>query len=201
MAKIKRTKSALKMQRDALRRYERYLPTLQLKKQQLQAEVRRVEAEALEKQRREEELRSEIDSWVALFAEPFDFDSALQLQEVRTSEGNIAGVSMPVLEEVRWNRSWPDPFDTPPWTDDGMRLLERLVNLRIERRVLEDQQRRLGEELRTTNQRVNLFEKVKIPECRENIRVIRIALGDQETAGVVRAKKAKGRTAGKAGAA
>ena len=35
MAKVKLTKTALKQERDALKQYERFLPTLQLKKQQL----------------------------------------------------------------------------------------------------------------------------------------------------------------------
>ena len=47
--------------------------------------------------------------------------------------------------------------------------------------MLERQYALLHEELRTTSQRVNLFEKVKIPECRENIRVIRIFLGDEQS--------------------
>ena len=42
-----------------------------------------------------------------------------------------------------------------------------------------------------TTQRVNLFEKVKIPECRENIRRIGIYLGDMDTSAVVRSKIAK----------
>ena len=74
-------------------------------------------------------------------------------------------------------------------------LAERLVRLRAERAVLDEQHRLLAEELRTTSQRVNLFEKVKIPECREHIRVIRIFLGDEQTAGVARAKFAKALTA------
>ena len=45
MAKIKHTKNELKAQRDALARFERYLPTLQLKKQQLQMVIRQVEAD------------------------------------------------------------------------------------------------------------------------------------------------------------
>ena len=49
----------------------------------------------------------------------------------------------------------------------------------------------LQKELRTTVQRVNLFEKVKIPEAKENIRVISIYLQDQQTAAVVRGKIAK----------
>jgi V/A-type H+-transporting ATPase subunit D len=47
--------------------------------------------------------------------------------------------------------------------------------------------------LRTTTQRVNLFEKKLIPELRENIRRIKIFLGDDETAAVGRAKLAKGK--------
>ena len=59
--------------------------------------------------------------------------------------------------------------------------------------VLEEQRRRIAEELRTTSQRVNLFEKVKIPACMENIRVIKIAIGDEQTAAVTRGKIAKSR--------
>jgi V/A-type H+/Na+-transporting ATPase subunit D len=61
----------------------------------------------------------------------------------------------------------------------------------LEIRILDEQIRRLGEELRITTQRVNLFEKVKIPEAQENIRRIGIYLGDQQTAQVVRGKIAK----------
>ncbi|HQH95310.1 MAG TPA: V-type ATP synthase subunit D, partial [Rectinema sp.] len=43
MGKIKLTKNELKKKRDELKMYERYLPTLQLKKQQLQVEVRSVQ--------------------------------------------------------------------------------------------------------------------------------------------------------------
>ncbi len=38
---------------------------------------------------------------------------------------------------------------------------------------------------------MNLFEKVKIPETAENIKRIRIYLGDQQTAQVVRGKISK----------
>ncbi|MDZ4199382.1 MAG: V-type ATP synthase subunit D, partial [Kiritimatiellia bacterium] len=78
---------------------------------------------------------------------------------------------------------------------------DEISRLRVERRVLEEQFRLLSEEHRTTNQRVNLFDKVKIPEARENIRVIRITLGDQMTAGVARSKLAKAKTAEKGQAA
>jgi V/A-type H+-transporting ATPase subunit D len=73
-------------------------------------------------------------------------------------------------------------------------MLTAVLSLKAERRVLELQHELVIAELRTTSQRVNLFEKVKIPECRENIRVIKIAIGDAQTAAVTRGKIAKGRS-------
>ena len=201
MAKVKHTKTALKAQRDALRRFERYLPTLLLKKQQLQVEVRQVEIRIEEKDAAESLLRAGLESWIRLFGEPFDFPKHLRVEKVEQSTGNIAGVNIPVLQKVVFQRTPWDLFETPPWVDDGVQALEDLVRLRIERRFLEDERRLLAEELRVTSQRVNLFEKVKIPESRENIRVIRIFLGDQQTADVARGKLAKGRTVEKVRAA
>lgn len=191
MAKLKHTKNELKRQRDGLRRFERFLPTLQLKKQQLQLEVRNVEARIEENEQQEARLRQDLASWVALFADPVDFTEYLRLTEVRTSTGNVAGVNLPVLEEVVFEEDLPDLFATPAWLDNGLALLRALLQLRCERRVLAEQHRRLADELRVTSQRVNLFEKVKIPEARENIRIIRIFLGDAQTAEIARAKIAK----------
>ena len=194
MPRVKHTKNELKAQRDALKRFERYLPTLQLKKQQLQMEVRRLEGQIEQKKAEEEKLRDGLKTWIRLFADTFPFGQYLKVAEVRASEGNIAGIAIPVLEEVRFDRKVPDLFLTSSWVDDGLECLEQLLRLGIERRILDEQHRRLAEELRVTSQRVNLFEKVKIPECGENIRVIRIFLGDEQTADVVRGKIAKGRT-------
>jgi len=194
MPKIKYTKNELKAQRDALARFRRYLPTLQLKKQQMQLEVRHSEA-ALEAKRGEDiETRRELDSWVKLFSERVDLSQYLQVKQVKTSEGNIAGVTFPVFEGIEFERSVPDLFITPAWVDDGISMVEHLIRLRVETQILEEQLHRLREELRITSQRVNLFEKVKIPEARENIRIIRIFLGDEMTADVVRSKLAKAKT-------
>ncbi|OQW96840.1 MAG: V-type ATP synthase subunit D, partial [Verrucomicrobia bacterium A1] len=192
MAKIKHTKNELKAQRDALKRFQRYLPTLLLKKQQLQLEVRGLEAKVEAKRAEERTARAQLAAWVKLFAEPLDLDALLKIGSVRRSLGNIAGVAIPVFEGIDFERGIPDLFATPAWTDDGLSMLESLARLRAEREVIEEQLRRLADELRTTTQRVNLFEKVKIPEAKNNIRVIRIFLGDQMTAEVARSKIAKG---------
>lgn len=194
MAKVKFTKTELKAQRDALGRFQRYLPTLQLKRQQLQAELRRLRAEADALRREREELTRAVDPWIALFGETperVDLADHLVLETVRVGDGNLVGVTVPVFEEVVFARPERDPFATDPWIDPAIEALEQLVQRLLEGRVLAEQIRRLDDELRTTTQRVNLFEKVKIPACRENIRAIRIALGDEQTAAVARSKIAK----------
>jgi len=191
MARIRHTKNELKAQREALERYLRYLPTLQLKKQQLQLVVRRVEGEAESLRRRMEEHMQAAGPWVQLFSEEFRPEEYLKVSRVELEEGNVAGVDIPVFRQVVFQRVVPDLFLTPSWYDDALELLENLITLQVQYLVLQEQLRRLREELRVTTQRVNLFEKVKIPECRENIRIIRIFLGDQQTAEIARAKVAK----------
>ena len=193
MAKVKLTKNALKVERDALKRYQRYLPTLLLKKQQLQLEMRTLQAKVMTKREEEDSLRKSIAGWIGLYAEPIEWDKYISVKEVREDEGNIAGVEIPIFNGVDFKVSIPDFFTTPAWLDEGIRSLQGLISLRLERRVLEKQYELLSAELRSTSQRVNLFEKVKIPEAKENIRTINIFLSDQQHSGVARSTLAKGK--------
>lgn len=191
MSRIRASKHELKRQRDALARYQRYLPTLRLKQQQLQVELRTVEALVRETSDAEASARHALEPWIELWSEPQPLSSYLGLEEVRRGETSVAGVTLPTLEGVRWRRV-PVPLDsTPAWLDDAVAAIETLMTLRLRRRVLAEQRSLLAAELRLTSQRVNLFEKVKIPEAQEALRVIRIALGDLQAAEVVRAKIAK----------
>ena len=194
MGRIKHTKNELKTQRQSLVRYERFLPMLQLKKQQLQAEIIRIDGEVEQVSAGEQSVKSGLESWRDLFSEPVPFESMTRVAQMKLGDSNIAGVNIPVFEDMVFERSAVDLFATPQWIDDGLDVLEQIAVLRIRKQVLMEQRRLIGEELRITNQRVNLFEKVKIPECRENIRMIRIFLGDEQTAGVVRGKIAKSRS-------
>ena len=195
MAKIKLTKNELKTQRDSMARFQRYLPTLQLKKQQLQMEMRGLDQLIRDKQDEEQEARARLSSWIQLYSEPVDLSPYAQVDKLLTSFGNIAGVNIPILDDLTFKEAAIDLFETGPWTDEGIRVMKQLTRLRIERQIFEEQHRLLADELRTTTQRVNLFEKVKIPEAKENIRVIRIFMGDQQTAAVARSKIAKGKSA------
>ncbi len=195
MAKIKLTKTELKAQTDALKRFQRFLPMLQLKKQQLQSEIAGISAKADEVGARERAVRKALDKWVGLFATDEELLSGLvKVREVRTGTANIAGVAIPTFEAIETDVKEIDPWATPAWVDDAVKAATDILSLQCERAVYEEQRRLVTIELQTTSQRVNLFEKVKIPQCKEAIRVIKIALGDEQTAAVTRGKIAKGRS-------
>jgi len=195
--KPKFNKTALKGQRDSLGKYQKFLPILLLKKMQLQLVIRQLEP-VLEAKRRElDETLTGVQPWVKLLSEPtVEIEDHLQIEEVRTKKDNIAGVEVPEFDRVVFKDFFYSLFATPAWLDRAVDVLRRLVALREELRVLLEKDALLREELRTTTQRVNLFEKKLIPELRENIRKIKIFLGDEETAAVGRAKLAKGKLAG-----
>jgi V/A-type H+-transporting ATPase subunit D len=115
----------------------------------------------------------------------------LAVRSIRTSTGNIAGVSIPIFDGAEFERSRYDLYATPLWIDTAADRLEKVLLLDLEARILDEQVRLLQIELRTTTQRVNLFEKVKIPEAKENIKKINVYLGDQQVASVVRGKISK----------
>ena len=195
MAKIKLTKTELKAQTDALKRFQRFLPMLQLKKQQLQAEIALIVQKAQEVAGRENSARAELGSWVGLFASGGEemLSGLVKVKSINTAAANVAGVSIPVFESVDTEVKEIDAWSTPAWVDDAIKAVTGILSLRCERAILLRQRDLIAAELATTSQRVNLFEKVKIPECKENIRIIKIAIGDEQTAAVTRGKIAKSR--------
>lgn len=191
MAKIKLTKNELKKQKDSLKRFRRYLPTLQLKKQQLQTVIRKVESDMHKVQKEQDAVINGIKSWVELFSADVKLDELFDIVEVKISRGNIAGVDIPVFDRIEIKEKEYNLFTMPLWVDTAISEMVKVLSLGAERYVLEEQVKLLQEELRITTQRVNLFEKVKIPEAQENIRKILVFLGDQQTAAVVRGKISK----------
>ena len=192
---VKLTKNELKAQKDALKRFERYLPTLQLKKQQLQLVMLQLSAQLEELEARRSAAIDGLDDWVAVFSENRTMEHTLQdlvePESVICGEENIAGVIVPVFRALQFREIDYDPGDYPLWVDTAVVKLQEIAGLDAEAKTLRRRAELLEQELRVTSQRVNLFEKVKIPEAKENIRVISIYLGDQQTAAVVRGKIAK----------
>jgi V/A-type H+-transporting ATPase subunit D len=192
MAKIKLTKNELKKQKDSLKMYQRYLPTLMLKKQQLQAEIRLTEVrikELMDEKNRVDEL---FKSWIAVYGETGIFvPDLVRISSLKTSMGNIAGVPIPLFQGAEFVVAPYDLLTTPLWLDQAVERMQQVLLLDLEAQIVEEQRKRLDHELRVTTQRVNLFEKIKIPETKGSIKKIQVYLGDQQTSAVVRGKIAK----------
>ena len=194
MAKIKLTKTELKTQTDALKRFQRFLPMLLLKKQQLQGEIASIQQKAEETSARERAVRADLARWVGLFATDEALVAGLvKVTGVHTGSANVAGVEIPTFQRIDTDVKEIDAWATPAWIDNAVETTAQVLSLQCERSVYEEQRRLVETELQLTSQRVNLFEKVKIPACKEAIRKIKIALGDEQTAAVTRGKIAKGR--------
>ncbi len=195
MAKIRLTRPELKKQRDALQRYQRFLPTLKLKQQQLQLTLRQVAAEQREAQQDYREARAVLSPYRTVLQDVagVNIRELSEPAEVRTSTENIAGVTIPVLEGIDYPPADYSLFATPPWVDKALADSRTITLRRTALKILDEREQLLQQELTKIIQRVNLFEKVKIPDAQEAIRRIRIRLGDEMTAGVGRAKIAKGK--------
>ena len=192
MAKIKLTKNELKVQKDALKMYRRYLPTLTLKKQQLQTEIRTIEAKAKAVRKEKDELEKAFSDWIAVFSETDAFpQGVITVSNIRKGKGNIAGVDIPTFEGADFSRGDYDLYETPLWVDIAANNMERAMLLDLEVEVLEEQVKLLEAELLATSQRVNLFEKVKIPQTEANIKKISNYMADQQVSAVVRSKISK----------
>ena len=191
MSKIKLSTQELKRQKEDLKRYRRFLPTLILKKLQIRIELSKVKSALRKKNNAGRDFRDDIRSWIAVLGEEAGIRSILKIDGLETETRNVAGVEVPVLKTVRFKKIDYDLYTTPLWMDKAVETLRALMTIEADLLFLEKQKERLESEMRTTIQRVNLFEKIKIPETMNNIRRIQIFLGDQQTAGVVRGKISK----------
>lgn len=192
MATIKLTKNELKRQKDQLKMFKRYLPTLILKKQQLQAEIWAAERELSECKEAYDTLLKQFNSWIGVFGEPVGFeDGFFRLTELHIDRGNVAGVGIPIYKSAKFEPVVYDLFLVPVWVDKAATCMQHAMEYDIRVRVAEKKVELLRYELKVTTQRVNLFEKVKIPQSNENIRKISVYLGDAQTAEVVRGKISK----------
>ena len=195
MSKVRLTRPELRRQRDALQRFERYLPMLKLKQQQLQMTIRQVHNACRAVEQHLNDARAKFHPYRSVLNDVagVDVQELAEPDDIQTSSNNIAGVMIPVFEGVTFPEAVYSLFATATWVDRALIDLRSITTLRVEVDVLRHQQELLQRELTKIIQRVNLFEKIKIPEATEAIRVIRIHLGDAMTAAVGRAKIAKGK--------
>jgi V/A-type H+-transporting ATPase subunit D len=192
MARLALNKSSLSKLTRQLVTFERFLPSLDLKRKQLMAERARAQV-ALQRTGQEMAmLRESIAGRLPMLANrEIELADLVQLKAARLGEENVVGTRLPVLQGVEVQLRDYGYLVKPHWvdrlSDELTAMIELHVRLTVERRRVA----LLEEAVRKVTQRVNLFEKVLIPRAKEHIRKIRIYLSDAERAAVVRSKIAK----------
>lgn len=195
--KIKKTRPELLKQRRSLALFQRFLPTLLLKKQQIQMEILKVRTQRARIREEIDRMVRQIEPWLTLFSEdlPGRVTDLVRVKHLERGEMNVAGIRLPVLRQVEYEIAPYSRLVMAAWVDAGVEFVKNLLQERERLRILVEQERLLQSELRKVTQRVNLFEKVMIPRAKENIRTIRINLAEEQTAAVGRSKIAKGKSA------
>lgn len=193
MAKIKFTKNELRDQQTHLQQLEKYLPTLQLKKAMLQAEVLDAKASLSSLEDTYHTKRNHILGFCELLTTKCSVDptQAVIIKQLHQHTENIAGVEVPCFDEIQFEDFNYSLFETPPWIDAAVIDLRELTSLSVQVKIGKERLTALEKEWREVSIRVNLFEKILIPRAIENIRTIKIFLSDLQLSAVSRAKVAK----------
>ena len=129
-------------------------------------EIRKLDQEIKNKSLIEDTERKNL-KLVKLYSESVELDQYIDINSLDIIKGNIAGVNIPILKKIIFNDVIPNIPTTPLWIDHGIIVLKQLITLRVERKILQKQYELLIDELRTTTQRVNLFEKLKFQKLKK----------------------------------
>ncbi len=195
--KFQYNKTALQAIDKQLRVRERALPTLKNKESALRFEVLKARERAQALDHEIQNRLAESDRMARLWPE-FD-PSLVKVKGVGILTRKIAGVKVPVLEAIDWEVREFNLFTAPAWALEGVRVLQEIARLRIERRFFVRKMQILDHVRKKTTQKVNLYEKVQIPAFQDAILKIKRFLEDEENLSKAAQKILKGRLQSEAG--
>ena len=192
MADIALNKASLKQQREQLATFQDFLPSLDLKRRRMLFEQRRQESELHEINNAIDIMNQSLFDLMRLAGESkFNTTGLLKVVGVTLGTDNIAGAKLPRLDDVDYTMDDRPALDRPFWLPELIKRLRDMSGLELRKELQRRRVEILAKAVKTVTQRINLFEKVLIPEAKDNIRRIRIHLADMERAAVVRSKLVK----------
>ena len=192
MAKIKLSKNELARQRSNLKLYGKLLPSLDLKRRQLTVELGKARKELEETRAAVDALETKIGEELPMIAfTEIDVAGLVTMEAFELGEENVVGTRLPVLERIDCKVADYSTLGKPAWVDVLVERLRDAAEQRTRVQVAEERVRLLQQAVRRTTQRVNLFERILIPQSKEAIKRIMIYLGDQERSAVANSKLTK----------
>lgn len=192
MGKLALNKSTLNKEGRKVKAYKKFVPALDLKRKQLLAERAASKRALSDLDQTLDNVRLRVKEQLPMLSNfKGSVDQLVEIEDFSLTQVNLVGIRLPVLESLSLKIHPYSALATEHWLDPLVILLKQSVELQLKQHVLNKRLELLEVGLRKTTQRLNLFEKVLIPQAEENIRKIRIALSDSERAGVIISKIAK----------
>jgi len=192
VAKLALNKTTLNNEGRRLKAFKQFVPALDLKRKQLLSARQEAVAALAHNQAQLAQLQQEVVEQLSMSADSaIDLNALIQIKTLDIRYTNLVGLELPALADFEVEIANYSMLLLPHWVDAFLNLQKKALKTEIEVQVYQQRLALLEAGLQKTTQRLNLFDKVLIPEAQKNIRKIRIALSDAERAGVVRAKIAK----------
>ena len=192
MTRLSFSKASLHKEDTQLKRYQQYLPSLDLKRQQLIAERSKAIAQLTVTEAQIKACYACVEEQLPmLFNEFIKLDDLVWVEQVVINEENLVGIKLPVLQQIDIKKKAYSFLSKPHWVDLLVVKLTEMLELKVQLKVNQQRLAILQQAVKKISQRVNLFDKVLIPKAQQNIGKIKIFLSDAERAAVVRAKITK----------
>lgn len=192
MARLAYSKASLSKETTKLKRYKQFLPSLDLKRQQLAIERKKAQQTLRKTEQAIQQCQQKSAEMLPMLADKsIHVQNLVQVKSMEMAEENVVGVHLPVIKNLEIVVQGYSLFTEPHWVDQLVVQLKTMMRLKLQYHTEKQRQLILTEALKKVTQRVNLFDKVLIPQAQQDIRKIRIYLSDLERAGVVRAKSTK----------
>jgi len=196
MATVALSKSSLQQQRTKLDLFQRFLPSLELKRQQLTAEYRKAMQVLAEAERGADQASHSLTALLPILgSSSMKLSGLIRIRRIDVAEEDILGLRLPTLRAAEFDVADYSLLATPFWMEALVTCLKEVITYRIRLQVYRQRVTRMQGAVRRVTQRVNLFEKVLIPNAKQNIARIQIFLSDVERAAVVTSKIAKAKRA------
>lgn len=175
--KFQYNKTALQNLRRQLSIREKALPTLKSKEAALRLEVRKITAEIELLKEEYEKLVKENQNYNGFWTE---FPEIVKIKKINSDLKNIAGVKVNILSNIDFAIENVSLFNMPSWIRLAISMFERLMTIQVKIEMTEERLNALAYARKKTTQKVNLYEKVQIPEYKTAIIKIKRYMEDED---------------------
>jgi V/A-type H+/Na+-transporting ATPase subunit D len=175
--KIQYNKTAIQQYQRQLSIREKALPTLKNKETALRVEVKRIGDALLLMKTELNKIYKDSEDIEKFWVE---FPEVVSVESTEIKIRNIAGVKIPILKFIGFKVSDFSLFHHQAWVSSGIEKLKEIIRLKIAIATVQKQFEVLNYARKKTTQKVNLYEKVQIPEFQNAIRKTKRFLEDKE---------------------